>query len=226
MLENIIRVRDVYQEWCFEHSLSRDHLGLLVEFDEHISDVKRDIQRVEVLKERLQSTIRLLTDLLSYEEACMLKSLALESHNEGIVTSQLAFQSTKDAAAVKVLTIISLIYLPTTIVANFFSTEFVKANNGKMEISPQSWVLPAVALPLTSLTLCLWWLCVRFSPPVHTGDKGLLSLRRRVRDIAAGKDSSDLEEGLQQKEREYKTPPRRQTMEVAGVGSKPQAKMD
>lgn len=59
MLENIIRVRDVYQEWCFEHSLSRDHLGLLVEFDEHISDVKRDIQRVEVLKERLQSTIRL-----------------------------------------------------------------------------------------------------------------------------------------------------------------------
>lgn len=95
-----------------------------------------------------------------------------------------------------------------------------------MEISPQSWVLPAVALPLTSLTLCLWWLCVRFSPPVHTGDKGLLSLRRRVRDIAAGKDSSDLEEGLQQKEREYKTPLRRQTMEVAGVGSKPQAKMD
>lgn len=59
MLENIIRVRDVYQKWCFEHSPFWDHLGLLVEFDEHISDVKRDIQRVEVLKERLQSTIRL-----------------------------------------------------------------------------------------------------------------------------------------------------------------------
>lgn len=67
---------------------------------------------------------------------------------------------------------------------------------------------------------------MRFSPPVHPDDKGSLSLHRRVRDIVAGKDSSDVEEGLRQKEREYKIPPRRQTMGVGGVGSKPQAKMD
>ena len=59
MLENIIRVRDVYQKWCFEHSPFCDHLGLLEEFDEYISDAKRDIQRVGMLKERLQSTIQL-----------------------------------------------------------------------------------------------------------------------------------------------------------------------
>lgn len=59
MLENILCVRDVYRKWCFKHSPFWDHLGLLAEFDEHISEVKRDIQRVEVLKERLQAAIRL-----------------------------------------------------------------------------------------------------------------------------------------------------------------------
>ena len=94
-----------------------------------------------------------------------------------------------------------------------------------MEISPQSWILAAAALPLTSLTLGLWWLCVRFSPPVHPGDQESRSAHKRVWDIIAGKDSSDPEEGLRQKEREYRIPPRQQTME-AGGGSKPQAKMD
>lgn len=64
MLENILCVRDVYQKWCLEHSPLWDHLGLLVEFDEHISDVKRDIQRVEVLKKSLQATIRLVCSVL------------------------------------------------------------------------------------------------------------------------------------------------------------------
>ena len=64
MLENILCVRDVYQKWCLEHSPLWDHLGLLVEFDEHISDVKRDIQRVEVSKKSLQATIRLVCSVL------------------------------------------------------------------------------------------------------------------------------------------------------------------
>ena len=94
-----------------------------------------------------------------------------------------------------------------------------------MEISPQSWILAAAALPLTSLTLGLWWLCVRFSPPVHPGDQRSRSAHKRVWDIIAGKNSSDLEEGLWQRKIEYRTPPRQQTVE-AGGGSKPQAKMD
>jgi len=85
----------------------------------------------------------------------------------------------KDAAAVKVLTIISLIYLPTAIVAvsvqyiqdehnrltcryqSFFSTQFVQTNaNGVMHVSANAWVLAAVSVPLTIVTVATWWLWV------------------------------------------------------------------
>lgn len=77
-----------------------------------------------------------LSNLLDYEEANALKGLARASHEEGRLMSVLTvsrrslpekakahltrvlqLQGTRDAAAVKILTIISLIYLPTTIVA-------------------------------------------------------------------------------------------------------------
>ncbi|XHG04923.1 hypothetical protein AWENTII_008178 [Aspergillus wentii] len=170
MLENITRVREICHRYCSRVcSLAPpcDCGNLLEEFDDNIDDTKRNIQRVQVLKERMESTTRLLTDLLSYEEANAMKGLAEESQEEGKVMSLLAFQSTKDAAAVKVLTVISLIYLPTTIVANFFSTEFVSGSNGSMQISPQVWILAAVSVPLTIITVALWWLCVRFASPLH-----------------------------------------------------------
>jgi hypothetical protein len=94
-------------------------------------------------------------------------------------------RSTKDAAAVKVLTVITLIYLPTTIVAvsfililratfteffeNFFSTQFVQTNDaGIMRLSNNAWLLAAIAIPLTVLTVGLWgaWVYfMRVTPP-------------------------------------------------------------
>lgn len=75
-----------------------------------------------------------LSDLLNYEEAVALKDLAKESHDESHQMRQLTVRtflqnlltrilnviqerSTKDAASVKILTLIFLIYLPLTIVA-------------------------------------------------------------------------------------------------------------
>jgi hypothetical protein len=91
-------------------------------------------------------------------------------------------KSAKDAAAVKVLTIIGLVYLPTTLVAvcsrvlqdwepadnvqNFFSTQFVQTNsNGEMQVSRNVWLLAVIAIPLTAVTVAAWWLWVyaRFS---------------------------------------------------------------
>lgn len=58
-----------------------------------------------------------MSDLLEYENAFALKNLAEESQNESKSMYFLTERSTKDAAAVKILTIITLVYLPTTIVA-------------------------------------------------------------------------------------------------------------
>jgi hypothetical protein len=40
---------------------------------------------------------------------------------------ELTKKSMQDAAVVKVLTILTLVYLPTTVVSNFFSTSFVNS---------------------------------------------------------------------------------------------------
>lgn len=73
-------------------------------------------------------------------------------------------RSTKDAAAVKILTVITLVYLPTTIVANFFSTQFIQTeDDGSMRLSSKSWLLAAISIPLTVFTIVLWWIWVYFT---------------------------------------------------------------
>ena len=74
-----------------------------------------------------------------------------------------------------IITIITLIYLPTTIVAvssylsrcvwiqadrkkNFFSTQFVQTNDlGHMKLSGSAWLLAAISIPLTAATILVWW---------------------------------------------------------------------
>jgi len=116
-------------------------------------------QRAVVLRDKAKSTGQLLSDLLNYENAVALKAIAHESHEENRSMIQLTGRSTKDAATVKVLTIISLVYLPTSIVTNFFSTQFVQTNDsGHMHVSANAWLLAAIAVPLTLFTIATWWL--------------------------------------------------------------------
>ena len=97
---------------------------------------------------------------------------------------KLTEKSTKDAAAVKVLTMITLIYLPATVVSvchpadlmpkitltdsqNFFSTEFVsqeQQKNGSMKVvvSSSAWLFAAISIPFTVCTIFVWWAWTRF----------------------------------------------------------------
>ncbi|OGM44678.1 hypothetical protein ABOM_007453 [Aspergillus bombycis] len=152
--------------------------SMIEEFSEYEAESRIYLERAKVLQERVQSTEQLLTDLLSFEETRALKQLARASHvetkalKELAQTSQeeshhlaeLAKRSAEDAAAVKMLSLVGLVYLPTTIVANFFSTEFVKVNEqGDIYISPWVWILAVISVPLTVATIFLWILSVRYS---------------------------------------------------------------
>ncbi|KAE8353248.1 hypothetical protein BDV28DRAFT_133503 [Aspergillus coremiiformis] len=151
---------------------------MIEEFEEYAAEARVYLKRAKVLKDRVQSTEQLLTDLLSFDEARALKQLARashvetktlkelteSSHRESHYIAELAERSAEDAAAVKMLSLVGLVYLPTTIVASFFSTQFVKLNeDGSMHISPWVWVLVAVAVPLTIVTIFLWVVSVRYS---------------------------------------------------------------
>ncbi|PGH16149.1 hypothetical protein AJ79_01916 [Helicocarpus griseus UAMH5409] len=166
MLSTVVRIRDKCQRICqLGHEKGEQRCSCIEtigELNENIEEVKLYVDRAKALKERVGSTVSLLSDLLSYEEAHALKDLAETSHQESRSMAQFTEKSARDAAAVKVLTIIGLVYLPTTIVLNFFSTEFVSSQGGdKLKVSTQAWILAAVSIPFTVITVTLWWLCVR-----------------------------------------------------------------
>ncbi len=91
----------------------------------------------------------------------------------------IARRSMEDAAAVKLLTIIMLLYLPATIVLvsitsqpdqrrltcrqNFYSTEFISKttsqNGDVVTVVDHDWpIMLAISLPLTVATVGCWWL--------------------------------------------------------------------
>jgi len=143
------------------------HEMILREFDEYVKDAKLNVDRAKELKSRTESTINLL-------------SLFLSQHSNDSM-HQLTEKSTKDAAAVKILTVITLIYLPTTIVANFFSTQFVQTSaSGHMTLLANSWILAAVSVPLTAVTIMLWWFWVYLA---ERRKKGALNWWHKLRSI-------------------------------------------
>ncbi|KAE8147851.1 hypothetical protein BDV25DRAFT_142369 [Aspergillus avenaceus] len=144
---------------------------IIQEFEESTAEARVYAERAKALQSRVQSTTQLLTYLLSFEETRALKQLAQASHVETKALKQLAEasnlenqsvveltkRSAEDATAVKMLSLVGLIYLPSTIVANFFSTEFIQVNEkGEMHIS------------------LIWWMFVRYGdrvwPPRQTRD--------------------------------------------------------
>ncbi|KAL2870348.1 uncharacterized protein BJX67DRAFT_280794 [Aspergillus lucknowensis] len=148
--------------WCWARGTKRACTCHIVigEFGEFAIEAESYHERARVLQTRVQSIQNLLSDLLGYEEVRTLRELAKASHQESADIKQLTMRSARDAAAVKVLTIIGLVFLPTTMVENFFSTQFIKTDGEGLQISEFVWVMVAVAVPLTVFVVVLWRLCL------------------------------------------------------------------
>ena len=105
------------------------------------------VLRVEGLQSKLQNITALLSSFLDL--------------NNGFAIQKLTEKGSQDTVAMKVLTILTLIYLPATVVSNFFSTCFVRTESpaGKaahIVVSGDWWIFVAASLPLTMLTFYIW----------------------------------------------------------------------
>jgi Mg2+ and Co2+ transporter CorA len=74
----------------------------------------------------------------------------------------IAEKNRRDSASMRVLTIITMIYLPCTIVSNFYSTQFVNqievdGRSTKMGYAQNAWVFFAISVPLTVFTFLVWY---------------------------------------------------------------------
>ena len=133
---------------------------------EQLRELNHISGRIDALRAELQGITNLVASFLDLSSGFALQELAKESGKENEQMRKLTQKSTLDAAAVKVLTILTLIYLPTTVVSNFFSTSFVNSEppsgeNAHIVISSDWWIFVVVSVPLTLLTLYIWYVWTR-----------------------------------------------------------------
>ena len=143
-----------------------ERLHLRQGFTALASQLKAASLRLEHLRSRLQGITSLVSSFLDLSNGFALQELAKESRaeNEEMLKLNnrmhtLAEKTTQDAAAVKVLTILTLIYLPVTVMSNFFSTSFVgtAGDQDHIFVTRDWWILLVTSLPLTALTIYIWW---------------------------------------------------------------------
>lgn len=152
---------------------SRDCAIITAGLTEQRRTLVSTILRLETMKAKLKASTSLLSSLLEQNSGHALEVLGQESRKENAEMRELSERmhkltekATQDAAAVKVLTIMTLIYLPATVVSNFFSTSFVttaSSPGGANHIVVLSdwWIFVVVSVPLTIITLYIWWVWTR-----------------------------------------------------------------
>jgi hypothetical protein len=132
---------------------------------------------VDSLRSTLMS--RKVSSFMALSNGLSLEDLGKEAREENSQIHELTKKSAQDAAAVKVLTIMMLVYLPATVVSvstchvfiftplmnakNFFSTSFVDTDTSsgssrKLIVLPNWWIFVVISVPLTIMTLYVWWI--------------------------------------------------------------------
>jgi hypothetical protein len=140
-------ITTLLREYEYVHSntaMKRDRV--VSKLQDNLREVELYAKKVDTLHKRVQGTASLvssfdrrrsilgqlanilkLSNLLDYENAKIaqdngdsLKILAQESREENVAMRLLSEKSTKDAAAVKVITLITIVFLPTTVVSVSF----------------------------------------------------------------------------------------------------------
>ncbi|KAL4783294.1 hypothetical protein BJX76DRAFT_259744 [Aspergillus varians] len=102
-------------------------------------------QAASSLQDRASRCAEYITDTLSYKDATVAKR-------------QAEFML-RDSTSVRVITFVTLIYLPSTFTATLLGMNsfFEMDDNRRVIVAPQFWIYMACSIPLTVATLGYWW---------------------------------------------------------------------
>lgn len=84
----------------------------------------------------------------------------------------------KDSAAMKTVAILTLTFLPATFISAIFSTSFFNfdAEQGIWAVSDKIWIYWVVSIPVTSITILLWFFWHKVFPPTIVGHGEIRSM--------------------------------------------------
>jgi len=163
----------------------RKQINLLGRFQKFLIEVNIDLGTIAKDDQSLVAYERLGTD--SQEQKivfCLLNNLGNVIHNlednmdfalkrievcSFYITTFMSYNGTKvssyNSSLATSIAVITMIFLPATAVATFFSMAMINADgNGTVAPSPSFWVYFAVVIPLTSVILLGWYLWVKIRP--------------------------------------------------------------
>ncbi|KAJ9615175.1 hypothetical protein H2200_001249 [Cladophialophora chaetospira] len=124
-------------------------------FRSRMNLVKGLMTSAQGLQKRIHNASRLVENTLELRNQSELKAI-----NENLL--KLQRENLDDSETVKVITILTMIYLPASFVTSLFGMNVFDydGNSHKMETARNWWIYLAVWIPLTVVTILLWQLAV------------------------------------------------------------------
>jgi Mg2+ and Co2+ transporter CorA len=167
----LLRCYETIQSSLTEESRAKDAMHMIL--TDQCRELGLIMGKIDAMRSNLQGVSNCVSSFLDLNNGFTLQQLVKESGKENEAMHRLSKRmheltkkSNQDAVAVKVLTILTLIYLPATVVSNFFSTSFVNSSispggRGHISVSGDWWIFVAAVVPLTLLTLYIWFVWMR-----------------------------------------------------------------
>ena len=145
---------------------------------------------------------------VSIEIAAASRALAIENKKDQRISiaiakasREIAVESKRDSSSMKTIAAVTMLFLPGTFVASLFATPMFQWNNvtGDLHVASQIWIYWAITIPLTLLTIGMWWVWLRFT----TGqEKAQLRMAEDLDELAnlPGDDDGSLDPALSTKQ--------------------------
>lgn len=112
------------------------------------------------IKQSLDSQKRWLLSYKSRKDISMNLVFNLVTQQDSETSTAIARDTKDDSASMKIIALLTMIFLPATTVSSFFGMAFFDPgpDGSSFEVSRMWWLFVVVTLPLTLITLSLWWM--------------------------------------------------------------------
>jgi hypothetical protein len=105
----------------------------------------------------LQAQKRWLASYKSRKDMAMSLVFNLVTQQDSETNTDIARDTKDDSASMKIIAVMTMLFLPTTAASGVFSMCFFTIRNNNLDVSNQIWLFVAIVLPLTLLIISLWW---------------------------------------------------------------------
>ncbi|KAF2444640.1 hypothetical protein P171DRAFT_359811 [Karstenula rhodostoma CBS 690.94] len=156
---------NIVNDASFPEEISRDGKVGILQFYKSIDGLKdrflKQLSRTEKLLIQLDHRKNSTFFMLQYRNMRQSRQSAVEMEKMTKNMEQVAHRTQQEAISMRIITLVTLFFLPATSIATIFGSGMVKfGDNGKRSV----WLYLAICMPLTWATFFVWWLMINGIP--------------------------------------------------------------